>query len=348
MSDLKFDAHIELAGKLWFIPHRQPLCYMDIATNKCYLAESVNEIEYKTVVGEILNDRNSLLWCTQDGDSLIEYNILEKKYYSYKLPSMKYKDWYAIAFIFKYNRDIYIIPKYSSKIIIFDLEHRKFTETIVKHRLFDDEEKPIKACGVWKEKLICIFDGPVQLIGYDLMTEKFYDYELCALGKILYSIFQANHYLYISTDKGIIVFDEKSETIVDIKCWPNLNDYKGKLLVAQNKYYVFPHGNLSIYIFDKILNEPVIFEDFPEDFCFNEIAWAKFLEHYCGEKYIWLNNRSANYGFRINIETEEIELYKPYHFDEVLFLKNEIRNKTFVHEKSNQSIKEYLKIVNNL
>lgn len=345
MNELKYDAHIELDGKLWFIPHRRPLCYMDIVANRCYLAESINDIEYKTVGGEILNDSNSLLWCTQDGDSLIEYNILEKKYYSYKLPCMKYKDWYAVTFIFKYNREIYIIPKYSSKIITFDLATKTFKEKNVKHRLFSDEEKPIKACGILNRKLICVFDNPVQLIGYDLITEKICDYDLCALGGKYYSLFQDNNYLHISTDKGVIIFDGNTETITDIKYWPNSNDYKGKLLVTENKYYVFPHGKSSIYIFDRMLSEPIIFEDFPYDFRFNDIVWAKFLEHYCGEKYIWLNNRSANYSFRINMDIEEIELYKPENFGEELFLMQDIKSNGIVVEKSNNYLNKFLEVV---
>ena len=176
MGKILFDALIEKDNKVWFIPLGKTLSYIDLATDEFHIIPMEERMAGEAVIGQIVEYKNKLIWVSQDGVYLRMYDIDEKKYHTYILPEMIFRDWRAVSLIFVVEDHLYIVPKYSAFIISFDLLAGKPVCIGLKNDLLANEDIGIYEAIYYANRLFFIFDKKMTIIEYDMLSRKCEEY----------------------------------------------------------------------------------------------------------------------------------------------------------------------------
>ncbi len=275
------------------------------------------------VADEMICDGDNIYILEVNGSRLMKYNIQEKKCEYIKIGCEgKGCDNYSV--FAKYEKNIYIVPKYKDTIIKIDLDTGKRIENRRKYlsnnRIKYEDNLNTNICfeyGLQSDNLIWIFSCSDRLIVcYDMKLKKWEKYEIpLKIDDCIHGI-KYEEKIYLLGSKGIIYcWDPKNYSFAIIAdCRKNVNDFNeyGRIIIANKIIYLLPALGKEILRIYLNTGEKEIYHCYPNDFqyCAPQ-SWGKYYGYCESEEYYFLAMRSANYILAVDKKTGKANWIKP-------------------------------------
>lgn len=301
-------------NKLWYVSVEGYLMYMDIDSGKVSYAEikNIDTWEKHPVCDQMFVYKESVYWVDQFGKNMHEYNIRLEEFYLYELPETERFD-LCYAGIFMYENQLYLFPKKTPKLIIFDMEKKQV----------------ITACEMYAE-LACRKDNKEDILLYNAVrhnnciyafltdTETVVEFDLCnnqyrylVLPQKIADIRCAvwiNNMMHILTLRGnVYVWDMTDHVLREIYICNETKLSFVRLVVTKHKLFLLPSLSEKMMMMDLTGRNISEVDNRPKDMQYREINWAKYWGFDEDERYVFFANRTANYMLWINKESEEVE-----------------------------------------
>lgn len=335
MQGINFSSCVKVKNKIWFVSVDKYFMNYDYMKSEISIVSPQNayELNFGQIVDQMMEFQNKIYFVEQDGSYLYEYDIEQNCCNKYKLPETEMINWGCFSGIYIRDKKIYFFTKNSGKIFCFNLQNKQFEnlldyhgENVYSSVVLDDIVYLVSA-----NKILC----------YNLNSNQ-YNKEYLFQEEI-YSITVYGTNIYLLTKKNKVIKWRVSEDIKSLvyECESEKQIY-GRVLITSNKLYLLPCEGKEICSIDKKSNI-VKTEEYPVDFCYKDIGWAKYTGYFETDDEIWCANRVANYMLMLDKHNEKIKWFKT----EISHIKNinyYLREKGILYEQkfSLQSLIELL------
>ncbi len=324
MNNILFYTCAVVGNKMWFVSRDSYFMNIDINTKRTAFIrpKDMGQAVIKLVTYRMLVDSDNLYWLEYDAQRLVKYSVIENTCKFYEMPSVDCKGDECFAGIALYNQKIYMFPRYTPCLIIFDIINEKF---IVRNDLYRILNKP----PLQKEKEFLFrshqlddtifflrrenIDACINtVIKYQLRNG---NYEIFALSKEIenpVNLCYGENYLYIlCADTSLYRIDVYDNITEKIYVSENADESFLSIALTKRSLYLLPSKSENIKIIDLNTLHAKNFDKYPADFRYEVKNYSKYHGYYENERYIFYGNRSANYILRIDKERDLLEWLKP-------------------------------------
>lgn len=264
--------------------------------NKDYIVNSENMIV----------DGSDIYLLEIEGYYILKYNIDSNQCHKCRIDCHK-NDWGNYAAYAKYKRNIYIFPKYISKIVKVNLDKNMVISNIDYNLYNEDEKEEIKfEYGIQEKNFIWLFQKEgSQIIVYDMETDSWKSYTLPQKVKYCVHVVLRNCIFYILSMEGKIyswdIQNNSMRMIADCSDSSEHTSSFGRIVVINELIYLLPALSELIYKIDIETGKAEIFDDYPEDFQYIEPeGWSKYSDYCEDENCYYFSMRSSAYIFCID------------------------------------------------
>lgn len=275
------------------------------------------------VADEMICDGDNIYILEVNGSRLMKYNIRGKNCEYLKIGCEgRGCDNYSV--FAKYEKNIYIIPKYKDTIIKIDLDTGKRIENKRKYLSNNqnkyEENLNSNVCfefGLQSDNLIWLFLCNDRLIVcYDMKLKKWEKYDMPLKMDDCIHGFKYEEKIYLLGSKGIIYcWDTKDYSFVIIadcrRDGSYFNEF-GRIIIVNEIIYLLPALGKEILKIYLETGEKEIYHCYPKDFQYCAPQnWGKYYGYCENEEYYFIAMRSANYILVINKKTGKTSWIKP-------------------------------------
>jgi SAM-dependent methyltransferase len=252
-----------------------------------------------------------------DGYYILKYNINSNQCHKIRIDCHT-NDWGNYVACAKYKRNIYIFPRYMSKIVKVDID-KDIVVSNIKYCLYneDGKEEVNFECGIQEENLLWLFQKEERLVmAYDMETDYWKSYTLPQNIKCCVYVVLKNGIFYILSLEGKVyswdVQDNSMRMIAN--CCDRLKSINSfaRIVVTDKIIYLLPALSESIHKIDIETGKTEIYDEYPSDFQYIEPeGWCKYFD-YCEDKdYYYFAMRSSVYIFCVNKKNGAIRWIHP-------------------------------------
>lgn len=141
MNNILFYTCAVVGNKMWFVSMDSYFMNIDINTKRTAFIrpKDMGQAVIKLVTYRMLVNSDNLYWLEYDAQRLVKYSVIENTCKFYEMPPIDCKGDECFAGIALYNQKIYMFPRYTPCLIIFDIINEKF---IVRDDLYRILNKP--------------------------------------------------------------------------------------------------------------------------------------------------------------------------------------------------------------
>lgn len=304
-------------NRLWYISNQGYLMYMDMITGKASYARIKNNEKWikHPVSDPMYAVEGCVYWIDQFGRAVHEYNIQLEEYYLYELPVSERLDT-CYAGVFMYAGKMYMFPKKTRQLILFDLYNKEVT---VQDDLFNDflaQESRLNKLPLYYavqcENLIYIFLADMETV-WEVNLRNYIHRTLRLPQKITnisHSFFINNKMYILDSNGNVYVWNIERNELCGIYECPQRELSFSRMIATKHKMFMLPAISEKILIMD--LRDKIALEtdSYPDDLKYRESNWNKYWGYTEDEQYVWFATRISNYMLVINKEKEKIEWKK--------------------------------------
>lgn len=304
-------------NRLWYISNQGYLMYMDVISGKVSYASIKNGNDW---VKHPMSDpmfvyEGGVYWVDQFGKAVHEYNIGTEEYCLYELPETERLD-SCYAGIFMFADKLYMFPKKTQKLLVFDLKKKK---AAVREEIYEDflaRQKNKNNFGltyaVQYRKYIYIFLKDMETVWEVDLTDC--TYRTLRLPQKITDIrcaVCADDVMYIMTLNGsVYVWNVENDCFCGIYECQNKGLSFSRMIVAEHKLFMLPALSEKILIMDMEDKSVSETNHYPNDLQYRESNWDKYWGYAEDDQQVWFATRTSNYMLIINKKEEKIEWKK--------------------------------------
>lgn len=314
---LLFSNCILSGNQLWYVSNQGYLMYMDMSTGKVSYAGIENKDNWvkHSMSDPMFAHEGCLYWVDQFGMAVHEYCIRLKKYYLYELPATERLET-CYAGIFMYAGKIYMFPKKTPGLIIFDLDKKEIS---VQSSLYEDfwaRERKKKNLtlyyAVQNQNFVYVFLTDMETVWeVDVRNGKYRILRMKQKVQNISSVIYINNLMHILDLNGNVYTwnIENDEFFCIFECKTGGLSFS-RMIATENKLFMLPNMSEKILIMNLKYKTVLEADNYPDDLQYREINWSKYWGYTENEQYVWFATRISNYMLVINKEKEKIEWKK--------------------------------------
>ncbi len=255
-------------------------------------------IKFGDVIDFISSYQGKIYALETSGKNLVIFDLANSRC-QYRELNCCYQAWGNFAAFERYGSFYYIFPRHEKKVFRVNTNDYEITEVV--HGL-NGIDKPQCCCRTGNTIWIVPENGEV--IGeYHLADGKMKVYGLKAVIENAVDTVFMNGNLYILNQFGLIYrWDTEQKEVQKITAMETehlVEKSVCRMISAGNKLIVFPSLGEDIRILDLVTGEMEIYQDYPADFCYQELRWSKYYRNCEDENYYYLAMRSGNYLLKV-------------------------------------------------
>lgn len=324
MDDILFYTCTIAEGKIWFVSIYGDFMNMDIKTKKMsfVLPKNMGGAFMKAVTDKMLVNGDAIYWLEYDAQHLVRYSVAGNTCKFYEMPVIDCKGEECFAGIAMYNQKIYMFPRYTPYLVIFDTVNEKFIVQddlyqTLNTELFQRETEFLFRSYQLGDALFFLRRKNKNayrntIIKYSLDSRNYETFVLSEEIENPVNICRGEDYLYIlCADTSLYRIDECHNKTERIYASENVGESFLGISLMKQSLYLLPSRSENIKIIDLDTLNVKNFDNYPIDFKYMAKCGSKYYGYNEDEKYIYYGNRSANYILKMDKELDLIEWIKP-------------------------------------
>lgn len=299
----------------------------------------------------MIADNDDIYLFETEGYHMVKYNIFNNQYHKFKIDCHTY-DWGNYVACVKYKKNIYIFPKYMSKIVKVDIEKNIVISDLIYY--LDSKKEEINfECGIQDNNLLWLFQKEGNIVmAYDMETNTWKNYALPQKVKFCAHVVLRKGIFYILSMEGrVYSWDIQANSMRMIgDCSHKIKGTNsfGRIVVTDGIIYLLPAFSELIYKIDVETGEAEVFNDYPKDFQYIEPeGWGRYSGYCEDEEFYYFAMCSSAYILCINKKSGLIKWICPQISRENYF-NAQIKYSGIVFEKDRWNVKDLIDIKTSL
>lgn len=314
MKEVNFQSCVILDNQAWFITVDNCFMRMDINTGQTHFVMFKENVPFYNVINSMLVFGNQIYWVDQNGEKLRSYDVNSEICKAYEIKDIKQQNYIAFSLITKWKDTIILIPKYTDKILFFNIQEECFTEirNIYKEYVHTDDSGYVEHAFSTDEHIFIFLADNQTVLKYSTNTGQISALDRKDLNRKIVSSYWHKNVLYVvNRDGSVWAVDEKFELVKDFST--SDHEFKGysELLVADDKLILFPSTEKDIIMIniENGKREQLIV---PDDLMYKDSKWSKYTGYMEQQDFFLVPNRISNYVLMINKNNFDVQWIKPF------------------------------------
>lgn len=308
-ENINFHTCVYKDYKIWFVSTNGYFMNIDTSTFEISFVYANGNKIFNQVTDPMLDINDNLYWVEQKGQRLLQYDIKTNHCSAYDMPESKMVDWTCFSMITQWNDQVFIFPKYTDKIIMFDTKTKRFSEyndIYIKYGMKNSNEAYLMHASV-RENLVLLFLSDMQtVLFYSMSNKTVVKAEKMFCRREIVSSFWKDENLFIHEKEGdIYILNSKLEEIKKLEINAIIGKSYVKMVSTNTKIFLLPAMETDILEYD-LNNNSITIKENPQDLIYHNIQWGKYLGDCRHDNLLWMANRMSNYILCIDEKKEDI------------------------------------------
>lgn len=281
--------------KIWFITDQKKLMNFDLESKELKLVEPIwvnDTVPFKNVIDGLIFCEGNIYWVEQEGKRLLKYNTISNEVISFAMPTIKYHEWTCCSGFFLLDKIIYIIPRYTADVVLFDLNEQEFIvlKDFFSGLVINNEEKIVNKAFMYENLLIVC--GIKKMMAYKVDGVNLEEKWSMVLNAEVTDFLYDGISVWLLCNDGFVKSYSEGEEKFNFK----IDDNCSLLVDANEKIIALPGTGNTIYIFNKNTYLVESISALPHDNnCACPIDYSKYITYCVSGDYILIPLRTTRY-----------------------------------------------------